>query len=153
MIYIYGSYLFYFIFIFLFFPVYLSVIGWSCHKYHSCRYKHVLVATKHVFCHDKSMLVASILLSRQKRYLWQIPPMIHLRSLFLWQCVWSFECWLTPLFVDSAHAHWAFEVCFRFTPFLSAVSMRRFLFGAPLNDTLPAEEVKTVGSIQYISLC
>ena len=41
------------------------------------------------------------------------------------------------------------EVCFRFTPFLSVVYMRLFLFGAPLNDT---QEVKTVGSIHYISL-
>ena len=34
------------------------IIGGSCHEYHFCRGKHVFVATKHVFCHDKSMLVA-----------------------------------------------------------------------------------------------
>ena len=32
-----------------------------------CRDKHVFVATKHMFCHDKSMLVATKVLSRQTR--------------------------------------------------------------------------------------
>ena len=33
-----------------------TIIGESCHKYHFCR--DVFVATKHVFCRDKSVLVA-----------------------------------------------------------------------------------------------
>ena len=42
--------------------------GWICHKYHFCRDKHdkhVLVATKHVFCPHKSTRVATKVLSRQ----------------------------------------------------------------------------------------
>ena len=46
------------------------IIGGSCHKYNVCRdksfvatNKHVLVATNHVFCRDKSMLAATKLLS------------------------------------------------------------------------------------------
>ena len=80
-----------------------NIIGGSCHKYHFCRDKYVFAATKHVFCRDKSMLVATKLLSpqtrvcrhifatiffillsrqktrlsRQKLYLWQLPPMIE----------------------------------------------------------------------------
>ena len=38
---------------FLFF---CSITGGSCHKYHICRDKHVFVATKHIFCHDKVCL-------------------------------------------------------------------------------------------------
>ena len=44
-----------------------------------CRDKPVFVATKHVFCRHKSMIVATKVLSRQTRvdkwYLWQLPPM------------------------------------------------------------------------------
>ena len=50
-------------------------IGASCHKYHFCReknYKHVFVATKHVFCRDKIILAATKVLSWQKRYLWHL---------------------------------------------------------------------------------
>ena len=36
-----------------------AIIGGSCHKYNFCRDKHVFVATKHVFSHDKSMLAAT----------------------------------------------------------------------------------------------
>ena len=52
------------------------ITGGSCHRYHFYRdkskfrhlcYKRVFVATKHVFCRDKSMLVTK-LLSRQKDF-------------------------------------------------------------------------------------
>ena len=37
------------------------IIGGSCYKYHFCRdKKHVFVASKHVFCRDKSMLRQNI---------------------------------------------------------------------------------------------
>lgn len=45
------------------------IIGGSCLKYHFCRVrhdKHMCVATKKVFCHDKSILSARKRLSRQK---------------------------------------------------------------------------------------
>ena len=42
------------------------IIGWSCHKYH------LFVATKHVFCRDKSILAAVKLLSRQNIFEGQI---------------------------------------------------------------------------------
>ena len=45
--------------------VMLIVIGESCYKYHFCRDKHVFVATKHVFCRNRSMLVVKKLLSQQ----------------------------------------------------------------------------------------
>ena len=44
-----------------------TIIGGSCHKYHFCHDKG-FVATNHVFCRDKSMLVATkqnVFLSRQ----------------------------------------------------------------------------------------
>ena len=44
------------------------------------RDKHAFVATKDVFCRDKH---AAKRLSRQKRYLWQLPPMIENNS-WLW---------------------------------------------------------------------
>ena len=76
-------------------------IGGSCHKYHFCHNKHVIVATKQVFCHDKVWLpwlprlpwqnifgMTKVLsrqayfccdrrcvLSQQTWYLWQLPPM------------------------------------------------------------------------------
>ena len=40
------------------------IIGRSCHKYH--------------FCRNKGFVAASILLSQQKWYLWQLPPVIVL---------------------------------------------------------------------------
>ena len=43
-----------------------SIIGGSCHECHFCRDKS-FVETKHVFCHEKSMLVATKRLSRQTR--------------------------------------------------------------------------------------
>ena len=81
-----------------------KVLSWQAYF---CHNKHVFVMTKHVFCHDKSMLVvpkiiccdkhnfvatsifllwqktcpvfvATKLLSRQKWYLWQLPPVIAL---------------------------------------------------------------------------
>ena len=83
-----------------------SVVGGSCHKYHFvptevlswqayfCHDKHVSVMTKHVFCHDRSFVVASVLLSWQKSfvatntcllqrkwYLWQLSPVIPLKVL------------------------------------------------------------------------
>ena len=64
-----------------------------------CHDKLTFVATTHVFCRDKSMLVATtifcrdkqlccnenfvaarVLLSRQKFYVWHLPPMIHPRT-------------------------------------------------------------------------
>ena len=74
----------------------LVATKYFCHdKYLSrqtqfCRDKHIFVATntKHVFCPDKSTLVETKLrvccdkrhvLSRQKWYLWQFPPMIQLK--------------------------------------------------------------------------
>ena len=47
---------------------------------YACRDKttflsHTLVATKDAFCRDKHMFVTTKLLSRQKWYLWQLPPM------------------------------------------------------------------------------
>ena len=36
-----------------------TLLGGSCHKYHFCHDKHVVVTTKHVFCRDKSMLVVT----------------------------------------------------------------------------------------------
>ena len=42
-----------------------------------CRGKHTFVATKDVLCCDKRVFVATkMCLSRQKWYLWQLPPMI-----------------------------------------------------------------------------
>ena len=41
-----------------------GIIGGTCHKYHFCRHKHmfvakhVFVATKHVFCRDKTRLLS-----------------------------------------------------------------------------------------------
>ena len=82
----------------------MTIIGGSCNKYHFCRDKHTFVASKHVFCLDKSMLVATNSfcpdkytfvatkdvfcrdkhmfvatkhLSRQNLYLWQLRPMIR----------------------------------------------------------------------------
>ena len=43
----------------------LIVIGKSCYKYRFCRDKHMFVATKHVFCYNRSMLVVKKLLSQQ----------------------------------------------------------------------------------------
>ena len=40
-----------------------------------CCDKHIFVMTKDVFCHDKHTSVGTKLLSRQKWYLWQLPPM------------------------------------------------------------------------------
>ena len=82
-----------------------SIIGGSCYQYHFCRDKsmfvarkkkkawtyfcrdkHNFVATKDVFCRNKHVFVATNtcfiatkLLSRQKLYLWQLPPIIALR--------------------------------------------------------------------------
>ena len=45
------------------------IIGGSSHKYHFCRdkhTKHVFVVTKHDFCRDKSMLLATKVLPRHK---------------------------------------------------------------------------------------
>ena len=36
-----------------------GIIGGSYHKYHFCRDKHVFIATKHVLCRDKSILILS----------------------------------------------------------------------------------------------
>ena len=41
------------------------------------------VATKDMFCHNKHEFVMIKLLSRQKRYLWQLPPLILYTLLFL----------------------------------------------------------------------
>ena len=41
------------------------IIGGSYHQYNFCRDKYVFVATKDVFCGDKSMLAATKLLLRQ----------------------------------------------------------------------------------------
>ena len=49
----------------------------SCHKYHFCRDTHVFVATKRVFCRDKSRLAAANVLSRQ--------------FLLLFLCVWFLQ--------------------------------------------------------------
>ena len=59
------------------------ITGGSRHKSHFCRDKHVFCCDKIRFlatrqtrvCRDNSFVAASILLS-QKRYLWQLPPMI-----------------------------------------------------------------------------
>ena len=42
------------------------------------RNKHTSVETKDVFCRDKHVFVATKRLSRQKLYLWQLPPMIDI---------------------------------------------------------------------------
>ena len=55
----------------------------------------IFVATKHIFCRDKSTLVATKLLSRQKSYLWQLPPMIDLRLHF---ARWPFSTVLSEVF-------------------------------------------------------
>ena len=39
--------------------------------------QHVFVMTKHIFCCNKSMLVTTNVLSWQKLYLWQLPPIIR----------------------------------------------------------------------------
>ena len=44
--------------------------------------KHTFVVAKDVSCCDKHMFVATKLLSQQKRYLWQLPPMILLSVTF-----------------------------------------------------------------------
>ena len=44
----------------------LPIIGGSCHKYHFCRDKRLFVATKDVFCRDKSKLVATNVFCRDK---------------------------------------------------------------------------------------
>ena len=49
------------------------VLSWQTHVH--CDKRHVLSWQTHVH-HDKSKLVATKCLSRQKWYLWQIPPMI-----------------------------------------------------------------------------
>ena len=41
-----------------------------------CLVKHTLVATKDVLCRDKHVFVATKHLSRQKLYLWQLPPVL-----------------------------------------------------------------------------
>ena len=59
--------------------VLINIMSRNCHKYHFRPDKHAFVTTKHIFCHDKSMLVttnkcfvmtklavASILLLRRK---------------------------------------------------------------------------------------
>ena len=75
---------------------YLFIIGGSCHKYHFCRDKSVFFARSTYLClsrqnyrkimfvatnirRDKGFVATSILLSRQKLYLWQLPPMILLK--------------------------------------------------------------------------
>ena len=53
----------------------VTIIILSRHKF--CRNTHTFVATtKDVFCRDKYVFVATELLSRQKWYLWQLPPMV-----------------------------------------------------------------------------
>ena len=52
----------------------MLIIGGICCKYHfrrkrACRVKHVFVATKHVFCRDKSMLASRNVLSHQPYFL------------------------------------------------------------------------------------
>ena len=54
----------------------MIITGRSCHKYNffrnkTCCEKHVFVTTKHIFCHDKSMLVTTQLLSQQTSFLLQ----------------------------------------------------------------------------------
>ena len=57
-----------------------------CRKYHFCRDKSFVTTNtcchKYHFCRDKHVFVATKLLSRQKWYLWQLPPVIlHVVSL------------------------------------------------------------------------
>ena len=54
-----------------------SVTGRSCHKYHFCHDKSFVTAS--IFCHDKRhffVVTNTKVLSWQKWYLWQLPPMI-----------------------------------------------------------------------------
>ena len=48
-----------------------------CEFFYFCRDKHNFVATKEVFCGNKHVFVTTKLLSRQKLYFWQLPPMIY----------------------------------------------------------------------------
>ena len=61
---------------------YLSQKGSVATKYVS-RDKHTFVATKDVFRRDKPVSVATKVVSRQKRYLRQVPPMIVCRAVLL----------------------------------------------------------------------
>ena len=57
------------------------IIGESGHKYHFCRDKHVFVATNVILSRQKfrrDFVDKRRVLSRQKWYLWQLPPMIHM---------------------------------------------------------------------------
>ena len=55
-------------------PALKSIIGGSCHKYHFCRNKIIFVAAgkkKKI----RRFVATNTCLSRQKWYLWQLPPM------------------------------------------------------------------------------
>ena len=69
-----------------------------------CHNKHTLV-TKDVFCHDKHMFVMTKLLSWQKWYLWQLPPIClsgcgHSQRCSFMRCC-TVLLLLCPAFLDS----------------------------------------------------
>ena len=68
----------------LFFVTLTTITGGSCHKYNFC-YDKYFVATSILLLHQKMCFVATNLLSWQKLYLWQLPPMIdHSSPIFHW---------------------------------------------------------------------
>ena len=50
-------------------------VSFLSHQTRVCRDKQIFVATIDVFCRDKHVFVTTKLFSRQKLYLWQLPPM------------------------------------------------------------------------------
>ena len=67
-----------------FFVTLTTITGGSCHKYNFCCDKY-FVATSILLLHQKMCFVATNLLSWQKLYLWQLPPMIdHSSPIFHW---------------------------------------------------------------------
>ena len=66
-----------------------------------CRDKHTFVVTKDMFCHDKYVFVATKLLSRQKWYSRQLPPMIVSRQCLFNFLASAFLCLQRLRFVDN----------------------------------------------------
>ena len=65
-------------------------IGGSCHKYHFCHNKHVIVATKQVFCHDKVWLprqnfCRNKIMFVMTKYFWHDKSFVTTSILLLWQ--------------------------------------------------------------------
>ena len=118
----------------------LSVIGGSCHKYNfCCDNKHMFVVTKHVFCHDKSMLVVTKLCDKHifvmtkdlfivtNTFVTTNTELLLRWQTYLWQLLCSTLCTShsthAPLYAQVTHHrfHWVTQV-----PLYAQVTHPRF---------------------------